>query len=123
MSELKTRTGECGGACGGSERTFLPEDRPQMGPQGIIWSCSVCGSLHWLSWSLEKWTNLLPIELQLYSSRHVVQPDKTSMDDLTSSVHLKRWLDIAGLQTGLGGRRPEESGVYGRFTAASIDTE
>ena len=44
-------------------------------------------------------------------------------DELVSTEHLGRWLDIAGRRIGLGDWRPEKSGVYGRFAMASIDTE
>ena len=42
-------------------------------------------------------------------------------DELVSRDHLLDWLDIAGRRIGLGDWRPEKSGVYGRFTATSIE--
>lgn len=42
-------------------------------------------------------------------------------DELVSTEHLERWLDIAGRRIGLGDWRPEKSGQYGRFKAESIE--
>ena len=36
-------------------------------------------------------------------------------DELVSTEHLERWLDIAGRRIGLGDWRPEKSGTFGRF--------
>ena len=44
-------------------------------------------------------------------------------DELVSSEHLSRWLDIAGRRIGLGDWRPEKSGQYGRFQTVGIVEE
>ena len=40
-------------------------------------------------------------------------------DELVSTEHLERWLDIAGRRIGIGDWRPEKSGTYGRFKLAA----
>ena len=42
-------------------------------------------------------------------------------DELVSTEHLGRWLDIAGRRIGLGDWRPEKSGTYGRFVVKEIE--
>ncbi len=40
--------------------------------------------------------------------------------ELVDRDQLERWLDIGGRRIGLGDWRPEKSGLYGRFSVASI---
>ena len=42
-------------------------------------------------------------------------------ENLVGRDQLQEWLDIAGRQIGLGDWRPEKSGTFGRFIAASIE--
>ena len=42
-------------------------------------------------------------------------------DELISTEHLERWLDIGGRRIGLGDWRPEKSGTFGRFTLVGIE--
>lgn len=43
--------------------------------------------------------------------------------ELAGDQELARWLEIAGDRVGLGARRPERSGTYGRFRLDSIEAE
>ena len=42
-------------------------------------------------------------------------------DELVSTEHLDRWLEISGRRIGLGDWRPEKSGTFGRFKTVSIE--
>ena len=52
-----------------------------------------------------------------WSCSFVVDTDK----ELVDAGQLEIWLDIGGRRIGLGDWRPDKSGVYGMFTAESID--